>query len=454
MIRYIILFIFGIIAIALIFVLRSLSYPVKIRKAEEFLEDEEYGKSSEIIKGILDKKKDYVPARYIRAQLQMKQGQYLLAISELNSILSIPDFQKYVKDLDIHYHLATLYNLTKNYPKEIEEYRIILTFNPDDLTANHRIGHAYYRKKEYRKVKDHLTKSIIIDPALKDCYLPLGISCFKISDYSKSEEYLTQAMKVPGDHTDAEFYLGLIYKMKKDYDNAFLMLDKAKKKREYTAKSHYAIGEIHYDMGQYKEAIDVLEKGLPTVKERNDEAHAYRYLLAECYEHENKIKEAVHHWEKIAAENPDFRSTIIKIDSYKQILEDSNLMTLFNTSLEELQPMIIEIISSLNYNIISKERITSNEYQYKAYNIKRINDPPILIYFNRTTREITEGQIIEFQKNINTEKCKSGIYITTSRLSLRAKSSAQTKGIDYYDSEFVNRSVEKILSRKKHSKPV
>ncbi len=454
MIQYIFIILFTLIAIALIFILRTLSYPVKIRKAEEYMEDGEYGKSSEIIKGILEKRKDYVPARYLRAQILMKQGQYLLAISELNSILTLPDFGKYIKELDIHYHLANLYNLTKNYPKEIEEYRIILTFNPDDLNANHRIGHAYYRKKDYRRVKEHLTKAIIIDPALKDCYLPLGISCFKISDYVKAEEYLTQAMKVPGNHTDAEFYLGLIYKMKKDYDNAFLMLDKAKSKKEYTVKSHYNIGEIHYEMGQYREAIDVLEKGLPSVKEKNEEALAYRYLLAECYEHENKIKEAVHHWEKIAAENPDFRSTKIKLDSYRQILEDNNLMTLFNTSLEELQPMIIEIISSLNYNIISKERITANEYQYKAYNIKRINDPPILIYFNRTTREISEGQIIEFQKNINNEKCKSGIYITTSRLSLRAKSGAQTKGIDYYDAEFVNRSVEKILSRKKHTKPV
>jgi hypothetical protein len=122
---------------------------------------------------------------------------------------------------------------------------------------------------------------------------------------------------------------------------------------------------------------------------------------------------------------------------------------MFGKSLEELQPIIVELISSLNYNIISKEKAAQNEFIYKAYNIKRTNDPPLLIYFNRTTREITEGQIIEFYKKITDEKCKNGIYITTSKYSLRAKSSATTKMIELYGSEFVIKTIEKIMSRKK-----
>jgi restriction endonuclease Mrr len=93
-----------------------------------------------------------------------------------------------------------------------------------------------------------------------------------------------------------------------------------------------------------------------------------------------------------------------------------------------------------------------NEYIYNSYNIKRINDPPMLVCFNKTTREISEGQIIDFYKRINNEKCKGGIYITTSKFSLRAKSNASSKMIDLYDSEFVSKSMEKINARKKVQK--
>lgn len=438
-----------IIIIIIVIILKSTSFTAKIRKAEEYLEEGLISKANEIIKKILDQKSDYVPARYLRAQILMKQNQYLLAISELNTILGLPDFNKFINEIEIHYHLARMYHETKNFPKEIDEYKSILIFNPEDLTANHRIGHALYQKKEYKKARDHLLKAIILDPNLTDILLPLGISCFNISDYEKGEEYLTKALNVQGDHSDAQFHLGSIYQMKKDYKNAIAMFDKSKKERKYFLKSLYKIGEIHYQLEDFESAIEILEQGLGSLKEKDEESLEYRYLLAECYEHQNKIKEAFHHWTKIIEDNPGFRGTRLKIDSYQDILANESLMTMFVSSLESLQPTIMEMISSLNYNIISKDRVSSNEYQYRAYNIKRINDPPILIYFNRTTREITEDNLNDFQRRIIDEKCKNGIYITTSKYSIRAKALAQAKTIELYDSEYLKRIIEKIQSRKK-----
>lgn len=447
--RYAIVLSFALLIIIIIIILKSTSFPAKIRKAEEYLENDDISKANEIIKKILDRKNDYVPARYLRALILMKQNQYLLAISEFNTVLGLTNFKKFISEIDIHYHLARLYNETKNFPKEVEEYRSILSFNPDDLTANHRIGHALYQKKEYKKAREHLIKAVTIDPGLSDVYLPLGISCYNISDYEKGEEYLLKALNAPGDNSDAQFYLGCIYQMKKESTNAIAMFEKAKRERKYFLKSLYKIGEIYFHLEDYDNAIDTLEQGLVNLKEKNEESNEYRYLLAECYEHQNKIKEAYHHWTKISEDNPNFRGTRIKLESYEGILGNESLMTMFISSLEALQPTIVEMISSLNYNIISKERLSLNEYQYKAYNIKRINDPPILIYFHRTTREITEENINDFYKHITNEKCKNGMYIATSKFSIRAKTIAQSKTIELYDSEYIKRTIEKIQSRKK-----
>ena len=404
-------------------ILKAVSIPAKIKKAEALLDAGDQSGASEIVKNVLNKKKDYVPAKYLRALIFIRQSQYLLAITELNSVLGISNFDQYVKELDIHYHLAFLYNATQNYQKEIDEYRMILTFNPEDVKANHRIGHALYQKGQFKPARDHLMKAVLLDPALKDCFLPVGISCFNISEYERAEEYLTKAMTVVGDHSEAEYHLGNIYKMKKDYTNAISMLEKSKDNPRYFTKSLFNIGEMHFHQKEYSEAIQVLERGLKGLKERTEEALAYRYLLAECYEIENKIKEAIHHWEKVAAENPNYRSAKIKLESYKEMMENKNLMAIFDASLDQLQPKIVDFITGLNYNIISKEKMSPNEYLYKVYNIKRINDPPLLIHFNRTAREITETQILEFNKKISEEKCRNGIYISTSTFSLKARSS-------------------------------
>jgi tetratricopeptide (TPR) repeat protein len=434
-----------------IMILKSLRIPMSIRKAEERIAEGDYSGASEIVKVVLNKKKDYPPARYIKARLLIQQSQYILAISELNSILTLPDFSKYINELEIHYHLAEHYNITKNYQKEIEEYKAILSFNPDDIKANHRLGHAFYQLKSYKNARDYLLKTVVLDPGASDTFLPLGVSCFKVSDYQKAEQYLLRAFELKKD-SESQFYLGSIYKMKKDYENARVMLENSRNDRRFLTGSLYMLAEMAFEKEDYGAAIEYLEKGLNSLKEKDEESLAYRYLLAECYENENKIKEAVHHWSKIEVENPNYRSTKIKLEAYRAILENNNLMQFFQTSLEELQPYIRDMIAGLNFNIVSADRLSMNEYLYKTYNIKRINDPPMLVCFNKTTREISEGQIIDFYKRINNEKCKGGIYITTSKFSLRAKSNASSKMIDLYDSDFVSKAMEKINARKKVQK--
>ncbi len=433
---------------ALLLVIRAHQYPAKVRKAQEYLDSGDIAKASEIVKLVLERKKDYVPARYLRAQILVKQKQYLLAISELNGILALPEFNKHVNELDIHYMLADLYHETQQWQKEVEEFRIILQFNPDDINANHRLGIVLYRQHDYIGAKDYLLKAVTMDPALTDIYAPLGICLFNLADYELAQNFLIKAIESNPSNYEPYYYLGMIYKMKKDYVAALDMLSRARNDRRYFVKSQYAIGQIYFDNDEYSKAIEELEKGLSYVKDSTDEGLAYRYLLAECYEMENKIQEAVHHWEKIASINPNYRSTQLKLDDYKAILENKNLKFLFTSSMSELQPLITEIIAQLNYSIVYKKEVAPNEYMYKCFSVKRINEPPALINFIRTTRDITEGQINAFYQRMLEEKCRSGIFITTSKFSINAKSQAANKMIEIMDGRFLQKTMEKIKGKK------
>ncbi|RPI96354.1 MAG: tetratricopeptide repeat protein [Spirochaetales bacterium] len=244
------------------FVARKTHLPGRIKKAEEFLENEDIQKASEIVKKLLYKYPDYAPARYLRARILIKQKQYLLAISELNGVLGIAGFADFVSEVDVHYHLADLYHDTQQWQKEVEEYKAILKFNPDDIRANHRIGHVLYRQKNYGDAREHLLKAYTQDPSLGDCLLPLGVSCFHSADHTNAEQYLLKSLEAASDPSEAQYYLGALYKSKKDYETAMRMYNAVRKDRRFLVGSMRALGEIYAEQEMYDEAIERLEEGL------------------------------------------------------------------------------------------------------------------------------------------------------------------------------------------------
>ena len=198
-------------------ILRTVQLPGKIKKAEELFRIGNESEASEIVKRILERKKDYPPAKYLRARLLFNQKQYLLAISEFNQILQLPEFSKFIRELDIHVALAELYNLTHQWQKEVEEYKMILSFDPENIEANHRVGITLYKQGRFRDARDSLMKAVAKSPNLFDCFLPLGIACYNLGEYTNSEEFLLKAAERPQQSGIEEgyYFLGLIYKGKR-----------------------------------------------------------------------------------------------------------------------------------------------------------------------------------------------------------------------------------------------
>ena len=427
--------------------INSLRIPDKLKKAEELLEQGMLNESADIVRSVLEKHKDNVRARYVRAQILMEQKQYLLAISELNGILTVSDFRAHVGELDVHYHLAEMYKATNNFPKEIEEYRVILAFEPENAEANMRMGMAMYNKHTYPKAQEYLLKAVTNGPQPSPYLLPLGISMFFNGDYEKSEHFLLESLENDTNNVEAKFYLGSIYKLQKNYDRAINMFMQSKGDNDFHVQSLRMLGEIYFDQEHYEEVIECLEPGIDKLHDSTKEGLTYRYLLAESYEIKSRIKDAIAIWESIYKINPDFRDVKNKVNIYRNIGNNQHIMELLSMNPEELQEYVNEIISVFNYTIISKERISVNEYLYKTFNSKRMGDPPVLIFFNRAVSEVTERNLNELDKRMVSGKFKKGLYITTSSFNMKAQNEATSKQIELYDGGFVNKAIEKIKAK-------
>lgn len=442
----------GLLAAVFIFnVVRTLRIPARVRKAEMlFDEHDQHQQALDIVNAVIERKREYVPAIFLKAKILRRQRQYILAIAEANNVLRISDYKKYVPEIQLHYLLADLYSRQQLFHKEIEEYRLILGIAPHDTNANHQMAFYYYRQKKYREARDAFFRAIAGDAKRIDCFLPLGVSCFHLSDYAKAEEFLLKSIEsLPMPPAEAYYHLGYIYKMKKDTEAAIKMFEFTRRDPDYALLGYLRIAEIYHDKEDYPKAIETLESGMSWVKSRDETSIQYRYLLADCYEIVNQIKEAVHHWEKIEQEYPNYKGTQMKLADYKLIMNDEIMKSIFTSTLDALSPIITEIISRLNFNIITKRTLSQNQLAFKAFNIKRINDPPLLIFFDRTTREIPESSISRFSQMIREDNCKSGIYIATSRFSQKAKALAASEVIDLLDKEFVSSTMTKIRNKQK-----
>ena len=416
---------------------------VKMKKAEQAFEIEDFQTANAIVREILETHKDNVPAKYLKAKLLMRQTQYIQAIFELNSILAIENYKNHANELDIRTNLALLYHETKNYEKEVKEYKAVAAIDPDNVIANEKLGHAMFTKKNYQAALGYLLK---VNELSKNhnCSTAIGICYYMLNNFESAEDFLLHSLRENDDNDEARYYLGSINCMRRTYTEAVPFLELAKRHQKYFLKSTYLLGLIYYEKDNYEQAIATLESGLKSLKDRTDEAAEYRYLLANAYEIEGKIKEATYHWDKISNDTPEFKDVKDKLDSYRTIMSNPHLIELFSTTIEDNQPLIKEIIALLQYNVVSSTKISANEYQYKALNIKRPNEPPSLVTYFKTTKELNENYMNDFQRKITSNKCKSGIFITTGSFSPRVKLNIDSKKeINLIDADELSKLIER-----------
>lgn len=97
-------------------------------------------------------------------------------------------------------------------------------------------------------------------------YFTLGKTLYKRGDLSRAIEIFNLVDKNSEYYVNSRFYLGVIAVKKKNYDNAIaifkdiLRLDaQTPEHRDLKEQAILAIGRLHYELGQYSEALDVYQ---------------------------------------------------------------------------------------------------------------------------------------------------------------------------------------------------
>ncbi|MFA7685455.1 MAG: tetratricopeptide repeat protein [Candidatus Gracilibacteria bacterium] len=118
--------------------------------------------------------------------------------------------------------LGDRYITNKNYPLAIENYRLALKRNPENITPYVKLGATYLKNNEPTKAYDYFLKALKINPDSLTSQLGVAQSFINIRQFEKARDYL-----VTLDQTKYEikYYNALILILFKEFDNAEIVLN-------------------------------------------------------------------------------------------------------------------------------------------------------------------------------------------------------------------------------------
>jgi len=117
--------------------------------------------------------------------------------------------------------------------------------------------------------------------------------------------------------SETHYNLGIAYKEMGLVDDAIKEFQTAKKDKKRFLQTSSMLGVCYMEKGLYSLAIDVLRETLDSMKEQNESYWSIKYDLAEAYERNGNLKEALDLCTEVYGWNANFRNVSEKVSSLK-----------------------------------------------------------------------------------------------------------------------------------------
>lgn len=167
------------------------------------------------------------------------------------------------KKAEIFYQHGTQKLVDKDYTNALDLLIKAAALNPNDTKIENNLGMAYFFKKQTQKAKEHLSKSIKLDPKNSDARNNIASVYLETGEYDLAEkEYkkITEDLIYTSQYT-TYYNLALVYLKKNQKNLAVESLKKSIKENEDYCPAYYLLGGIFKAQYQYKDALDMFRRG-------------------------------------------------------------------------------------------------------------------------------------------------------------------------------------------------
>ncbi|MEI0487848.1 tetratricopeptide repeat protein [Brachyspira pulli] len=360
------------------YVIKSGSYPIKLKKIVQAYNEQNYDVAMREINTLDPKYKKDANILWMCANMYYKQQQYILAMASLQNMIDGAYFTKELSELNVREFLAKIYEQTGNTKKAIDEYDMITKIRDQDYDSLYKAGSICYKYGEWVLAQKYLSLAAAQNDSNPELLYMLAYCFYKLRSYHAAQQQIEKALTL--DSTNAEYHLllGEILSSSRDFQNAIKELEIAYESNEISDKDAISLNlaNSYYELGNYSKAREYYGQVLTKENIPNEKVVDERYRYAETLVKNKQFEAAVKQWEIIKSIRNIYLDVDQKLKTYSSIIANNA----FRTALEM---DIIEYLEKYFYRILTLNGYVVTEHTKKS---------DTLVFFVTIKKFGSEGQ--------------------------------------------------------------
>ena len=360
------------------YVIKSGSYPIKLKKIVQAYNEENYDVAMREINTLDPKYKKDANILWMSANMYYKQQQYILAMAALQNMIDGAYFSKELTELTVREFLAKIYEQTGNTKKAIDEYDMITKIRDNDYDSLFKAGSVCYQYGEWVQAQKYLSLAVAHNDSNPQLLYMLAYCFYKIRSYHAAQQNIEKATALDSSNAHYQLLLGEILSASRDFQNAIKELEIAYDSNEISDKDAISLNlaNSYYELGNYTKAREYYGQVLNKENVPNEKVVDERYRYAETLVKNKQFEAAVKQWEIIKSVRNIYLDVDQKLKTYSSIIANNA----FRTALEM---DIIEYLEKYFYRILTLNGYVVTDHTKKS---------DTLVFFVTIKKFGSEGQ--------------------------------------------------------------
>ena len=360
------------------YVIKSGSYPIKLKKIVQAYNEENYDVAMREINTLDPKYKKDANILWMSANMYYKQQQYILAMAALQNMIDGAYFSKELTELTVREFLAKIYEQTGNTKKAIDEYDMITKIRDNDYDSLFKAGSVCYQYGEWVQAQKYLSLAVAHNDSNPQLLYILAYCFYKIRSYHAAQQNIEKAIALDSSNAQYHLLLGEILSASRDFQNAIKELEIAYDSNEISDKDAISLNlaNSYYELGNYTKAREYYGQVLNKENVPNEKVVDERYRYAETLVKNKQFEAAVKQWEIIKSVRNIYLDVDQKLKTYSSIIANNA----FRTALEM---DIIEYLEKYFYRILTLNGYVVTDHTKKS---------DTLVFFVTIKKFGSEGQ--------------------------------------------------------------
>ncbi|HMB01883.1 MAG TPA: tetratricopeptide repeat protein, partial [Spirochaetota bacterium] len=395
-------------------IIKQNAYKNKLQKAKTLIEEDKIQQAFPIVDELYQKEPNDIRVLWMKACIENKQGQYIMAIGTLNDIIKLNNFNQEITEIKVHQTLAQCYADSGRHQEALTEYFVVADLDETNYEANSFIANTFYNLKKYEQAEPYLKKIIVDDENNVKALTMLGWIKLQQGELNAAENYCKKVLQSAPHNEEALFLMGLTAKEKTETNNAIEYFELAAKAQgEKKTESEVNAGICYFKNQAWKDAIAKLDHNTTRLNHKTDLWQEGMFSLIFAY-----IK--THQFKKLKPKIGSY------LEQYPQDKKISHINKLCRFVFDNPELMRYASLSANEFVIHTQNLFSKNGFiidDYKKFDesivffkiskiVKSGHKQSELVFLNREPVYLTENKINSIQEKLKKENVHSGYILT------------------------------------------